>query len=151
MKRTTFESLVEKAFYGLEAQYGFKKIEAKLTDHGAAIRYRNTTTELCLNYDLGNPIWLEIIEADHPENKSTLGWLLVERGEQRSPTVSQAFNATGPKDKEIEGILKTIVQQVMDHGADLLKGDFTLLPKLQQRAKRYDAECKRYLAIHNKP
>jgi hypothetical protein len=151
MKRTTFESLLDKAFYGLEAQYGFKKIEAKLTDHGAAIRYRNTTTELCLNYDLGNPIWLEIIEADHPESKTTLGWLLVERGEQRSPTVSQAFRATGPKDNEIEGILKTIVQQVMDHGADLLKGDFSLLPNLQQRAKRYDAECKRYLAVHNKP
>ncbi len=151
MKRTTFESLVDKAFYGLEAQYGFKKIEAKLTDHGAAIRYRNTTTELCLNYDLGNSPWLEIVDASHPENKSTLGWLLVERGEQRPPTVAQAFRATAPKDKEMENILQTVVQQVMDHGADLLKGDFNLLPKLQQRARQYDAECKRYLAVHNKP
>ena len=39
-------------------------------------------------------------------------------------------------------------QQITEHGADLLHGDFTILPKLQERAKKYDKECKRYLATH---
>jgi hypothetical protein len=39
-------------------------------------------------------------------------------------------------------------QQILDYGAELLKGDFTIMPKLQARAKKYDLECKRYLSIH---
>jgi hypothetical protein len=148
MKKSVFESLVDKAFWGLEAQYGFKKTETKFENRGATIRYRNPTTELCLNYEIGNTPWLEIADANHAENKSTLGWLLVERGEQRPPTVAQAFRPAALKDEELGPALQKIAQQVMDHGADLLKGDFTVLPQLQQRAKKYDAECKRYLAAH---
>jgi hypothetical protein len=39
-------------------------------------------------------------------------------------------------------------QQVLDYGAELLKGDFAIMPKLQARAKKYDLECQRYLSIH---
>ena len=148
MKKSVFEGLVDKAFLGLEAQYGFKKNETEYANRGATIRYRNATTELCLNYEIGNAPWLEITDANHAENKSTLGWLLVERGEQRPPTVTQAFRPASLKDEELGPALQKMAQQAMDHGADLLRGDFAILPKLQQRAKKYDAECKRYLATH---
>jgi hypothetical protein len=40
-----------------------------------------------------------------------------------------------------------MAQQVLEYGGDMLKGDFTRLPKLQERAKNYDLECKHYLSI----
>jgi hypothetical protein len=146
MKKSVFEGLVDKAFLGLEAQYGFKKIETKYIDRGAIVRYRNTTTELCLNYEIGVTPWLEIANLNNLENKSTLGWLLVEHGEQKAPTVAQAFRSSPLSDEQLGVTLQKMGQQVAEQGADLLKGDFAILPKLQERAKKYDAECKRYLA-----
>ena len=39
-------------------------------------------------------------------------------------------------------------QVKLETGADLLKGDFSRLPALQTRARKYNQECKRYLSIH---
>lgn len=146
MKKSVFENLVDKAFVGLEAQHGFKKAETKYVDHGASVRYRNATTELCLNYEIGDTPWLEIADVKHPENKSTLGWLLVEHGEQKAPTAAQAFRPSPLNDEQLALSLQKMGQQVAEHGAELLKGDFAILPRLNERAKKYDAECKRYLA-----
>ena len=48
----------------------------------------------------------------------------------------------------LEPTLQKMGQQLLDYGAELLKGDFTILPKLQARAKKYDLECQHYLSIH---
>ena len=146
MKKSVFQSSVDSAFLSLESKYGFKKTEMKYVDRGVTVRYRNATTELCLNYEIGDSPWLEISDVQHAENKSTLGWLLVERGEQKMPTVAQAFRPTPLEEDKLSAALQKIGQQVTEYGADLLRGDFSILPKLQERARKYDAECKRYLA-----
>jgi hypothetical protein len=150
MKKSVFQSSVDSAFLGLESKYGFKKTEMKFVDRGVTVRYRNTTTELCLNYEIGDSPWLEIADAQHTDNKSTLGWLLVEKGEQKMPTVAQAFRPAPLDEEKLGAALQKIGQQVTEYGADLLRGDFAILPKLQERARKYDAECKRYMATHNK-
>jgi hypothetical protein len=48
----------------------------------------------------------------------------------------------------LEPTLKKLGQQLSDYGAELSKGDFTVIPKLQARARKYDLECQRYLSIH---
>ena len=78
MKKSVFERMVEKAFSGLEARYGFKKTETKFENRSVIVRYQNNTTEIIVNYELGTKPWLEISEVKKPKNKSTLGWLLVE-------------------------------------------------------------------------
>ena len=37
--------------------------------------------------------------------------------------------------------------QMLQHGGDLLRGDFSIIPKLQDRAQKYAQECKRYAEI----
>jgi hypothetical protein len=148
MKKTQFETMVDKAFWGLEAKYGFKKTETRFVDRSCTVQFRNETTEVLLNYELGSSPWLEISDVHNPENKSTLGWLLVELGLEKAPTAEQAFRATTVGEGMLEPALQKMGQQILDHGADLLKGDFALLPKLQARARKYDLECKRYLSIH---
>ena len=147
MKKSAFENMVEKAFLGLEARYGLKKTETKYVDRGVIVRYQNASTELALNYEIGNTPWLEIADIKHAGNKSTLGWLLVEKDVEKPPTPEQAFQPTPLGEKDLAGVLQKMAQQVQKYGGDLLKGDFTLLPKLSERAKNYELECKHYSSI----
>ena len=101
-----------------------------------------------MNYELGNTPWLEISDAQNAENKTTLGWLLVELEVDRAPTPEQAFHPTTLNEAMLEPTLQKMGQQILDYGSELLKGNFTILPKLQARAKKYDLECQRYLSIH---
>jgi hypothetical protein len=148
MKKTEFENMVDKAFWGLEAKYGFKKTATSYVDRTCTVQFKNATTEILLNYELGNTPWLEISDALNAENKTTLGWLLVELGEDEAPKPEQAFRPTTLSEGMLEPILQKMGQQVLDFGGNLLKGDFTILPKLQERARKYDLECQHYLSIH---
>jgi len=148
MKKTAFESMVDKAFWGLEAKYGLKKTATNYVNRTCTVQFQNATTEVLLNYELGSTPWLAIADVHNTDNKSTLGWLLVELGIDEAPKPEQAFKPTSLGESELEPTLQKMSQQLMDYGADLLRGKFTILPKLQTRAKKYDVECKRYLAIH---
>jgi hypothetical protein len=146
MKKSTFERLVEKAFWGLESKYGFKKTEIRFESHSVIVRFQNTTTEILLNYEIGNAPWLEIADVHNLENKSTLGWLLVEKGVDKAPSPEQAFHPMTLLEGDLESTLQKMSQQLLDYGADLLKGDFTILSKLQNRSKKYVLDCDRYLS-----
>jgi len=147
MKKSKFERMVEKAFWGLEARYGFKKTETKFENRSVTVRFQNATTEILLNYEIGNTPWLEIADVHNAKKKSTLGWLLVEKGIDKAPLPEQAFLPTTLNEDELEPILLTMGQHLLDHGADLLKGDFAIMPKLQDRARKYALECDHYLSI----
>ncbi len=148
MKKTEFENMVDKAFWGLEAKYGFKKTGTRYVERTCTVQFTNATTEIILNYELGNTPWLEISDIHNAGNKSTLGWLLVELGVDKPPTPEQAFRPTTLADGTLEPVLQKMGQQMLDYGGDLLKGDFSILPKLQARARKYDLECQHYLSIH---
>jgi hypothetical protein len=148
MKKTEFEKMVDKAFWSLEGKFGFKKTKTSFVDRSCTVQFRNATTEVLLNYELGNTPWLEISDIHNAENKSTLGWLLVELGVEKPPTAEQAFHPTTLSEGTLEPTLQKMGQQLSDYGTELLKGDFTIMRKLQARAKKYDLECQRYLSIH---
>ena len=80
MKKVEFENIVDKAFWGLEAKYGFKRTETSYVERTCTVLFKNATTDILLNYELGTTPWLEISDTHNPDNKSTLGWLLVEAG-----------------------------------------------------------------------
>ena len=148
MKKTEFEDMVDKAFWGLEAKFGFKKTATSYVDRTCTVQFTNATTEIILNYELGNTPWLEISDIHNAENKTTLGWLLVELGVDKAPKPEQAFRPTTLSEGTLQPVLQKMGQQILDYGSDLLKGDLTILPKLQARAKKYDLDCQRYLSIH---
>ena len=148
MKKTEFENMVDKAFWGLEARYAFKKIKTSFVERSCAVQFQNATTEVLLNYEIGNNPWLEISDLHNPENKSTLGWLLVELGIEKPPKPEQAFRPSSLGTGALEPTLQKMEQQLLDNGAELLTGNFAVMPKLQARAKKYDLECQRYLSIH---
>lgn len=148
MKKTIFEDMVDKAFWGLEAKYGFKKTDTTYTGRTCTIQFENATTAVMLNYELGNKPWMVIGDVHDASNKSTLGWLLVELGKDEAPTPAQAFQKSTFKGEELDPELKKMGREIIDNGVDFLKGNFDLMPKLQARATKYNQECQRYLALH---
>jgi len=149
MKKSEFERLVDKAFFDLETRHGLKKVETVFHKHGCTVSFKNSTTLVILNYEIASLPWLVIADLRDPEqSRSTLEWLLVEKGVEKSPTPDQAFQPTKMAGSELEATLQTKCQQLLEYGAPLLNGDFTILPKLQDRARKYALACERYAKIH---
>jgi len=150
MKKSEFERIVTGAFRSLESKHGFKMDKAVYSAKNCTIQYHNTTTNVTLHYELGREPWLDISDAHNTENKSTLGWLLVERGIQKTPAPADAFRSTHLPEGKLGSDLESKVGQLIEYGADLMKGDFSLMPNLQKRSKQYELDCKRFIAMHKK-
>ena len=148
MKKSEFERIVLKTFRSLESKHGFKKGETTFSPKNCTMQYLNATTDVTLHYEIGREPWLDISDVHNAENRSTLGWLLVERGVEKTPTPEEAFRSTSLSDGNLEADLEKKIGQLLEYGADLMKGDFSLMPNLQKRAKKYALDCDRYIAIH---
>ena len=148
MKKSEFERIVTGAFRSLESRHGFKMGETSYSQKNCAVQYVNATTDVTLHYELGREPWLAIADIRDTENKSTLGWLLVERGIEKTPAPAAAFRSTKLPEGKLASDLEKKIQQLLEHGTDLIKGDFSLMPKLQKRAKKYALDCDRYITIH---
>ena len=148
MKKSEFERMVTGAFRPLESLHGFKMGEAVYSPKSCTIQYLNATTDVTLHYELGREPWLDISDITNAENKTTLGWLLVEYGVEKAPAPADAFRSTKLPDGKLASDLEKKIQQLLEHGTDLLRGDFSIMPNLQKRAKKYALDCERYIAIH---
>jgi hypothetical protein len=150
MRKSDFERIVDKTFWGLEAKYGFTKTATTYHRGGVTVRYQNPTTEVILNYEIGAYPWMTIADIKSPKtDKTSLDWLLVELGEKRFPTPDEAFFTAKMDEGQLEVELQKISDQLLKFGISLLKGDFTLLPKLQKRAEDYLSECKKFADKQN--
>ena len=150
MRKSDFERIVDKTFWGLEAKYGFTKTATTYHRGGVTVRYQNPTTEVILNYEIGAYPWMTIADNKNPKtDKSSLDWLLVELGEKKTPTADEAFFPTKMDEGKLEAELQRENDRLLRFGTDFLKGDFTLLPKLQRRAEDYLAECRKFADRQN--
>lgn len=147
MKKSKFERIIKKTFLSLEAKHGFKKTKTEYHNNGVTVSFQNPTTEVILLYEIGTFPWVTIADINNPKtNRTSLDWLLVELGERESPTTDEAFLPAKMDDSQLEVELKKKSDQLLHFGTDFLKGDFTLLPTLQQRAEDYLTECKKITA-----
>jgi len=150
MRKSEFERIVDKTFWGLEAKHDFTKTETAYHRGGVTVRYQNPTTEVILTYEIGAFPWVTIADIKNPDtNKASLDWLLVELGEKKTPTTDEAFFSAKMDESQLEAELQQKGDQLLNFGVDFLKGDFTLLPKLQKRAEDYLAECKKFADRQN--
>ncbi|MCP4138881.1 MAG: hypothetical protein GY755_01065 [Chloroflexi bacterium] len=150
MKKANFERLIAKTFLSLETKFGFKKTNTAYHSGGVIVTFQNPSTEVIVNYEIGEYPWVTIADIKNPKtDRTSLDWLLVELGEREEPTTDEAFMPLRMDDAHLEAELEKKKVQLLKFGADLLNGDFTLLPKLQERAEDYLNECKRFAKRHN--
>ncbi|HKI53409.1 MAG TPA: hypothetical protein VJ987_04745, partial [Anaerolineales bacterium] len=133
MKKEVFERIVTKTFRGLESRYGFKKGEVVFSKQNCALQYINATTIITIHYEFGGEPWVAIADRKNAENKSTLGWLLVELGITKEPSPADAFKSINLSEKDFTSILERENQQLLEYGMDFINGNFSILPTLQKR------------------
>jgi hypothetical protein len=148
MKKSEFEGIVDRTFGNLKLNYGLKKVETSFRQGGVTVSFENKTTRVLLNYEIGEEPWLTMIELENDKNKSTLGWLLVELGVQKAPTPEQAFHPKLLAATDLEPTLLQMNQNLQKYGAEILRGNFSIFPKLQDRSRKYGQDCKRYATLH---
>lgn len=148
MKKTDFEQMVTRAFRTLESKHGFKRNETVYVKKACSVQFVNATTDITLHYEIGSEPWLSIADLQDPENKSTLDWLLVEKGVMKPPTPAQAFSTVQKPVSELPAMLEKKNEQLLEHARAFIKGDFSLMPALQKRAKKHALDCERYIAQH---
>jgi hypothetical protein len=148
MKKSEFERILDRSFGELKSKFGLGRVEITFRARGVTTRFENTTTRAVLDYEIGEEPWLTISDLKDAENKSTLGWLLVELGIEKAPTPEQAFQGKRLEESDLAPFIQKMCEQLKEHGVELLRGDFTILPRLQERSKKYAQECKRYAANH---
>ncbi len=149
MNKVNIEQLLEKKFSSLERKFAFKKIKTEYDQGCVIVTYQNFTTEVLLNYEAGEFPWVIIADIKNPQkDRTSLDWLLVELGEREAPTTDDAFFPEKMDESQLESELEKKKDQLIKFGEDMLKGDFSLLPKLQERADAYLAECKKFANRH---
>lgn len=148
MKKEAFERIVTKTFRVLEARHNFKKGEAVFSKQNCYMQYVNATTIVTVHYEYGGEPWVAITDRTNAENRSTLGWLLVELGINKEPSPAEAFRSFNLSEKEFTSILERENQHLIEHGMELINGDFSIMPALQKRAEKYALDCDRYFAIY---
>ena len=145
MKKAKFERLISKTFLSLETKFKFKKTNTNYHSGGVIVTFQNPTTEVILNYEIGEYPWVTIADINNPEkDRTSLDWLLVELEEREPPTTDEAFMPLRMDDTHLEVELEKRKEQLLKFGGDLLNGDFSLLPNLQKRADDYLIECKSF-------
>lgn len=149
MKKSDFERIIEKHFLDLEARYGFKKVETAFHTGGAMVRFQNPSTEVILNYEIGETPWITIADITAPKTaRTSLDWLLVELGQKKPPSVDEAFLPAKLDESQVEASIQTQCDLLIRYGKDLLTGNFNMLPRLQKRADDYLNECKKFAEKH---
>jgi len=148
MKKEAFERIVTKTFRSLEARHGFKRGETVLTKQNCAMQYVNATTIVTVHYEFGGEPWVAITERANTENRSTLGWLLVERGITKEPSPAEAFRSYNLSEREFTSILERESEQLIEYGMEFINGDFSIMPALKKRAEKYALDCNRYFDIY---
>lgn len=149
MKKSEFEHIIDKTFWGLESKHGFKRVEMAFHTGGVVVRFQNTTTEVALNYEISEVPWLSIADINDPENvRTSLDWLLVELGEKKSPTVNDALFPPKMEESQVEASIGAQCENLLKFGADMLNGDFSVMPRLQKRADDYLLECNKFAKRH---
>lgn len=144
MKKSEFSRVARKSFLTLENKYRFKKTAVDFHQGGVIVTYQNETTEVCLNYEIGEYPWITIGDIHNPkEDRTSLDWLLVELGERDAPTTDDAFSPPEMDDNQLDEELQKQSAQLVQFGGEMLNGDFSLLPKLKTRAENYLAECRK--------
>ena len=148
MKTETFERIVTKTFRGLESRHGFKREKAVFSKQNCAMQYLNATTIVTVHYEFGGEPWVAITDRKNTENKSTLGWLMVEHGIIKEPAPTDAFRSVNLSEKDFTSILERENQQLLEYGMEFINGDFSIMPVLHKRAEKYALECDRYIAMY---
>lgn len=132
-----FENDVAHAFAFLLAEYGMRRTAFNVHAIECSVAYGNDTTAVCVKYEVGARPWVELARLERINDRVVkrerydLQYLLDERGtteHQRSPNQQFDDGRLAMNLADLAGLLRTFA-------SDVLSGDFSIFPRLRERAE----------------
>jgi hypothetical protein len=139
-----YEALVDGIFHAVATEYNLKKVQVSAQGFEYWVVYQNSTTEISAFWELSSLPWVRIADVHNSQNSSSLEWLMVELGIEKMPTPEEAYRFPKYSEPDIIAALHKKAQQLIEHGRDVLTGDFAIFPKLQELGLRFVQECEAY-------
>lgn len=139
-----YETLVDNIFQAAITEHHLKKIRADVQRYEYRVVYQNSTTEISIFCESGCLPWIRIADVHNPQNASSLEWLMVELGVERMPTPEEAYRFPKYTEQDVIAAFQKKAQQLSEYGKDVLTGNFSIFPKLQELGLRFVRECEAY-------
>jgi hypothetical protein len=133
----TFEQEVFAAFGALISTFQLHHVETVASGPECAMLFRREAVGLTVKFESGVGPWVQLgrlrgpDEHDGPRRELyDLTFLL----QERAPAETQTPGMEDIDDPRLAPALEELAKQTLTYGADVLTGDFEVLPKLRQRA-----------------
>lgn len=137
-KNTFFSELIDKHFSRLVTQYGFKKIESDKARGEYWVKFQNKTTQItfyCVVLDYYEDPWIKINDLSGNGQGTLLEVLLHFLDVEHLPEFGKQpirLNTI----EELEERMKLKSQQLYTYAKEFLKGDFYIMPKLEELTEK---------------
>jgi hypothetical protein len=151
MNAAAFEQITQEAFSELERSLGFWHVPTTSTGASHTVVFRNATTEVAVNFEIGVPPWVEVAEAsiagrpDHPRGRIGLDVLLIYLGVRERPNHTNESQFIELTDQQLSEALASQAALLYAHAGALLAGDFSIMAPVQVLAYELLREAERTL------
>lgn len=149
-KQRLFEQLCAKHFKFLIERYGFKKLKPDKDAYGCRVTYIGKTTGVKVSYEYKDgglfvllarlingkmPPYPVFVKPDSVLNQFYLEDIVAVK--HPSFQLKQNFDdIVNPTLEELESSLSNYAEALQIYGQDILKGDFSIFSKLEERVKK---------------
>jgi hypothetical protein len=132
-------SACERQFSFLATEFGYRKVRSRFKWHGFELRYRGPLVGIVVEWFPRDPLTVRLTPLVNGDFQSNNGFDLGDIESLASaPTRLDVYNLP---DDETAGVM---ARSLREYGSSLLRGDLSLIPRLEQRIKererRYQAE-----------
>ena len=145
-KYVLISQLVDKYFTKLVTAYGFEKVASGSAQEGFGAKFRNKTTIITIYFEMitgyGEP-FVQITDITRQKTTS-LGVLLEGLGIEKLPKFEDIHRDKLKNIEELDKILLQKSHQLFTYATDFLKGDFSIMPKLEELEKKRQREYIEY-------
>lgn len=132
-----FEHEVTRTFEFLVSDFGFTRMDTTAQGPEAAVRFQSATTQVSVKFEFFSGPWVELARVEQSAgtvravDRYDLNFLMMER----APGWQGFGKCDNITDPTLPQLLETLARSLREYGADILKGDFSIFPKLRQRAE----------------
>src|SRR5438477_3976686 len=133
----SFDASVRRGFDFLIIRFGFRHVGSSMHAPECSTVYENSTTRITVAFELGSGPWVELERKVSSflnigrRERYDLAFLLMER----VPDETRTDNITDLDDPELPKVLEGLGRQLEEYGSDVLRGDFSVFPRLRKRAE----------------
>jgi hypothetical protein len=134
----TFEEIVRRSFGPVCKKFGLTHVRSLIYGPECSTTFENSVAGVTVHLEMGAGVWVQVGQLHRDKSDKVvrrefydLSFFLDERApmEKRSPRFDDV------NDPALSGVVDELARQVSAYAADVLEGDFAVLPRIRERAE----------------